>query len=305
MSRSKVHLAKEEIAAQLRGAGERIYRRRELGELLANCRSRGTVAKRLSLDDFIDFLENSRLLATAAIKQPSGSSGDSDASTRRSSTILRYYHGELSPYELGLTLRENSYLSHGSAAFLHGLNDQLPSVIYVNREQGKKPEPSGHLLQANVDRAFAHPQRTSKHVFTLQGTNTSYTLLNGKCTDNYGVVQLQDPMGRAVACTDLERTLVDCVVRPSYAGGVTQIMESFATARDRVSTAKILTTLEALEHFYPYHQAIGFYMSRTGYSDSQIAPLRQISIKIDFYLAHAMKRTDFDASWRIHYPKGL
>lgn len=293
MRPTKLKQSKTKIAAKLQKAGARVYRLRELGTLLEECRERRLVAQRLSLDDFIEFLHSADLLKTATIKRPLGDS------------IVRYYHGELSPYELGLSIREKSYLSHGSAAFLHGLNDQLPSVVYVNREQTPKPEPKGSLVQANVDRAFGHPQRTSKYVFSLEGTNTSFTLLSGKNTDNYGVVDVQDPMGRAVSCTNLERTLVDIVVRPSYAGGVAQVLESYETARDRVSVEKLVETLETLQHFYPYHQAIGFYMERAGYTKKQMEPLRKLPVEIDFYLVHAMKRTDFNSSWRIHYPKGL
>jgi hypothetical protein len=293
MRPSKLKQSKPKIAARIQKAGARVYRIRELGTLLDELRAKELVAKRLSVDDFVEFLESVGLVKTANIKRSLGGS------------IARYYHGDLSPYELGLSIRENSYLSHGSAAFLHGLNDQLPSVVYVNREQTPKPEPKGALLQANVDRAFAHPQRTSKYVFSLEGANTSFTILSGKNTGNYGVVEVQDPMGRSVSCTNLERTLVDIVVRPSYAGGVAQVLESYETARDRVSVEKLVETLETLQHFYPYHQAIGFYMERAGYSDKQMAPLRRLPVAIDFYLVHAMKRTEFNSSWRIHYPKGL
>ncbi len=293
MPRAKTPPATPAIAAKLHAAGDRVYRRREVGDLLRTCRAEHLVSQRLTLDEFTAFLADTGLLTIASIKPPLGSA------------ILRYHHGELSPFELGLTLRDNAYLSHGSAAFLHGLNDQLPSVVYVNREQSPKPEPTGPLLQANVDRAFAHPQRTSKYVFELAGTNTSFVLLSGKHTGKLGVVDVRDPYGRSVACTDLERTLVDMVVRPTYAGGVAQVLESFANARGRVSVPKLVATLEELGHFYPYHQALGFYMSRAGYEDGETKLLRRFGLAIDFYLVHAMQRMEFDASWRVYVPRGL
>ena len=50
----------------------------------------------------------------------------------------RFHHGPFTNYELALSLRPDSYLSHGSAAFLHGLTDQEPEFIYVNKEQSPK-----------------------------------------------------------------------------------------------------------------------------------------------------------------------
>ncbi len=57
---------------------------------------------------------------------------------------------------------------------------------------------------------------------------------------------------------------------------------------------------------YPYHQAIGFYLERSGgYSQSQLDLLRQFDIQYDFYLAHQMKEMDYNEKWRLFIPKGF
>src|SRR5258706_10777123 len=58
-------------------------------------------------------------------------------------TLQRYGWKEFSPYLMALSIRPRAYLSHGTAVFLHGLNDQIPKTIYVNQEQSEKPKGKG------------------------------------------------------------------------------------------------------------------------------------------------------------------
>ena len=81
----------------------------------------------------------------------------------------RYHRGNFSAYELALSLRAESYLSHGTAAFLNGLTKDQPDLIYVNKEQSKKSN-SGSLNQASLNRAFSGKQRQSTFLITNADT---------------------------------------------------------------------------------------------------------------------------------------
>ena len=274
-------------------AGNQVYRKEDLGSLLEEFRDEGKVAIKTSVDEFAAFLQERGVLREIRVRKPIGG------------YLRRYYWGELSPYRLGLTIRPRSYLSHGTAVLIHGLNEQLPRVVYVNQEQSSKGEAAGPLLQQNVDRAFGHPQRTSKYSFQVEGHDLSFTLLSGKNTKNYGVESRGDPLGCEIRVTGLERTLIDIVVRPAYAGGVAQVLESFVSARGRVTGKGLVATLRRLNHFYPYHQALGFYMSRAGFDPEELDVLNAIPRSIRFYLTHAMRRMQYDDDWMIYYPMGL
>ena len=64
--------------------------------------------------------------------------------------------------------------------------------------------------------------------------------------------------------------------------------------------------LKHIAHVYPYHQAIGFLMARSGaYREGQISLLKKLPFEFDFYLCHGMRETDYDAEWRLFFPKGL
>jgi predicted transcriptional regulator of viral defense system len=136
--------------------------------------------------------------------------------------------------------------------------------------------------------------------------DTEITVINGKHTDRYGVEIFTTSIGEEFDVTNKDRTLVDIAVRPAYCGGVKHVLEIFATAREQVSASKIFDSLEILDYLYPYHQKIGFYMERAGYSDDALRIMEQRPIEFDFYLDNAMGvDKKFDNRWRIFYPSAL
>lgn len=218
--------------------------------------------------------------------------------------ITRYVWGACTPLEIASTLKESGYLTHGTAVFLHGLTDQVPRTIYINYEQTPKPPPSSPLTQASINRAFKGKQRSSRYTFQLEGNR--YTILSGKHTAGYGVEEMQGPSGEALRVAGLERTLVDIVVRPAYAGGLYQVFEAYRAARERdVSVARVLATLRALDYRYPYHQSIGFLMERAGFDAKKLERLRKLDTEFDFYLGYGIEEPEFDSSWRVFYPQGF
>lgn len=213
---------------------------------------------------------------------------------------IRYLWGQPSVFDIALSLRPSSYLSHGSAIFLHGLNDQIPKSIFVNQEQSKKESPNkSSLTQESLNRAFSSDkQRRSRMIYEYG--EVKITIVNGKNTQELEVGNIE---GKRV--TKLERTLIDIVVRPEYAGGVYQVLEAYKGARGRASTNVLIATLKKLQYIYPYHQAIGFYMQRAGWQENQYARLLKLGLEFDFYLTYGMKKKEYDQTWRLFYPQGL
>jgi hypothetical protein len=83
------------------------------------------------------------------------------------------------------------------------------------------------------------------------------------------------------------------------------VLEAYRRAKDRVSTGVLVATLKKLEYVYPYHQAIGFYMQRAGYSETQYERLRALGLSYDFYLTYDLRDKAFDPDWRLFFPKSL
>jgi len=217
--------------------------------------------------------------------------------------MIRYAWGEVSDFAIAASLRPGAYLSHGSAVFLHGLTQQIPKTIYVNKEQSPKFHSAAPLTQGALELAFSRPQRRSKYSFEVR--QSSIVLLSGKNTGRLEVVPLQTPTGETLEVTGIERTLIDITVRPSYAGGIYQILEAYKSAKDRLSVNTLIATLKKLDYMYPYHQAIGFYMERAGYEPSRYERLRDLGLNFDFYLAHDIRDRDYSPLWRLYFPKGF
>jgi len=176
--------------------------------------------------------------------------------------------------------------------------------LCINKEQSKKNYLGDSILtQEAINRAFKNKARESKYIWKWK--TQKFVLLNGKNTGEYGVINFELENGEKVRTTDLERTLIDIVVRPTYAGGAKKLLEYYSAAREKVSVLKIIKTLQKLNHKYPYHQSIGFLMEHSGYDKKEIDKLKNLGIQFDFYLDYNIKETEYDPDWKLYYPKNL
>jgi|SRR5665213_527527 len=285
-------LAKADILALFSKSPNAVYSEEQLaGILLTNKRGWG-LPESAGLSKFITFLHTEGQLQTHVFR---AEAYDRD--------ITRYSWGEPSPYAMAIALKPRGYLSHGSAVILHGLAPLDPNTLYINVEQSKKPAPRGGLSQRGIDLAFSHRQRQSNLVYAK--AKLSVIQLAGKHSEKLGVVNLPGPDSANLAVTDLERTLIDIVVRPAYAGGPALVLAAYRAAKHRLVIDQLLATLKTLGYVYPYHQAIGFLMQEAGYPESTLAKLRALRIKHKFYLDYGMNDPAFTSDWRLYYPRDI
>ena len=215
----------------------------------------------------------------------------------------RYCAGPPSPFALAASLRKNGYLSHGTAAYLHKLIKTPPAAIYLNVEQSAKATRNSPLSQRAIDNAFTGKQRRSK--LSYENGNLKVMILAGKNTGRLGVEPTAHPEAVGTNITNLERTLIDVTVRPTYAGGIHYVLEAFKAAREHISATALASILDQLDYSYPYAQAIGFLMSRAGYHTDSLAPFRSRVSQFKFHLAHGTKNPLYDDDWKLFFPNDL
>lgn len=290
--------ARTDIAKRL---DQRVYTPAALAQLLSEHQQDWRLPQTLTTEFFCNYLVKTKLLKCSTYELRGSSAPRSSYSERH--TV--YAKPDATQLELVLALRTDSFLSHLSAAYVHGLTDIVPRSLQTNKEQAAK-NVSGQprtLTQPAVDRVFAAPARTTGQVYVTEGYEV--TLLSGQYTGRLDVVDVNAVDGRTYPTTSLERTLVDCAVRPGYAGGIHEVLSLYASAKERVSVRRLRKLLDDLHFLYPYRQAIGFLLERTGHPDSRLALFEQPPFEYDFYLDYAIPKRAYSPRWRLFHPEGM
>lgn len=268
-----------------------IFKQKDLSDILAYNGDEWDLPRAVKITDFLEFLVLNNYLKKAELNFPF-----------RKET--RYIKNDVSIYKALLSLRSNAYFSHHTAMYFNDLTEQLPKTIYLNVEQTEKPRSSGNLEQSAIDTAFKRQMRLSTNFTEYEGLKIY--MLNGKQTGNLGVIEIKVPSGEYLVVTNAERTLIDIVVRPVYAGGIYEVLNAYKKAEGKISLNKITAYLRKMNYVYPYHQAVGFLLETAGlYDYTSLEPLRQFGMEYDFYLTYNMKETDYSKEWKLFYPKGF
>jgi hypothetical protein len=260
------------------------------------------LAKNMMVKDFIKFLIHSTELKKVNFPFP-----------RRN--ITGYTWGEVPLLEVLTKLNEKLFYSHYTAMRIHGLTEQIPKTIYLNSEKSEGYVPDRNRVedqfyeQQAIDSAFRKKPRQTKNEIEIPDKKCRIVMLQSGFHRNIGVINMifydGSDNGIPIRCTNLERTMIDIVVRPFYSGGIFEVLKAFENAKDKISVNKMSAILKQMNFGYPYHQSIGFLLERAGYKESLVNIFRQQQMVRDFYITYEINEPIYCREWRLFIPKGL
>ena len=216
---------------------------------------------------------------------------------------------DLDIHEVALALFPNGYFCNMTAVYHHGLTNQIPSRVHICHETiTEKPDRPHPVLSASAVRnAFIKPHRPT--TFILPVHRRELVVVDRYRGSDHGVETILKgetvlPSGSRIA--GLERTLIDAVVAPHYNGGIVSIPEYFSSARNKLKIDKLVQIYAKLRFVYPYAQAIGFVLERSGMQEAAERFFREFPPSVQFFADHNAKSTwTYNERWMLYHPPGL
>lgn len=217
-----------------------------------------------------------------------------------SSEIYYLPQSKIDFFDVASVRSRSSYFSFFSALYINNLTLQIPKQIYLTLERKTLDHNDNILRQENIDRAFSKPPRITTDKRNYK--NFDINFINGQYQNQIGITEFRDQY----TVSDIERTLIDISVRPFYSGGVTQVLEAYINAKNRMDPKKLIDYYTQMNYTYPYHQVIGFYLEKAGYDEKIYNEFLNFDdLDFDFYLTYNILHKEYSKKWRLYYPKGL
>lgn len=209
---TRLQIAKPDIVKAF-SQGPAVLRPSAIAKVFAQNRAFWRLAQRTTLHEFVGFMLGKTDLRRITLPFPQ-------------QNVSGYTWGDVPLMETLIELVKDSYYSHYSAVRIHGLTEQLPKTVYLSHEKrrGKPPSRESTLLypQEKIDEAFGRPPRISSNLVELEEQGVRVMLLETAHQEGPGIVTGEVNFGGdrplRLRYTSLERTLIDIVVRPFYAG---------------------------------------------------------------------------------------
>ncbi len=295
MNRSRLQIAKADIIKHFDDLPSHVLKTKDIRKSFSDQRAFWRLAQNTTATHFINFLQKNAKLKEIEMPFPQR-------------PLTCYAWGEVSLLEVLLGLKPNLHFSHYTAMRIHGLTEQTPNTIYITDERKQSTSSVKTVFtQPEIDHTFQQPYKISQNYVEYAGKKVF--LLNGKDTGHFGVVDhaTNDDNGKEVRVkvTSIERTLIDCAVKPIYAGGIYETAKAYELAKEYVSINKLVAMLRRLDFTYPYHQAIGYYLERANYKSSQLDLIKRLPMELDFYLTHQAGGLRYEKDWRLFVPEGF
>ena len=170
-------------------------------------------------------------------------------------------------------LRDRYYISHHSALELHGLAESTFNIVYIS---------SSTYQQSLTYQDITYRILTTKHFFGIES------------------IQYK---GEKLLVSDLEKTILDCIRKIKYAGGLEELMKSLSNI-PYINHDKLWRYLREFDEKALYHKT-GFILETLGKTPESI--LNKIKKKLGgtVYYLYSEKNCVYNGNWKLMIPKNF
>jgi hypothetical protein len=291
MRRESFLAAEDNIRSFFNEQDQNAFTTRDLASIYSTKREEWKIANYRNYYDFLEFLNKVNILNPNKLKHL----------TNGSEKFIYTKPGTLSIY-IGQTIKKDGYISHYTSMNYHNLTVQVPKSIYISFDKYANYKTNEReLTQTSIDMAFSKSQRITSEVYRSDKDNTRYFFLQRQSKS----IDVGVKSKKGIRYTDIERTLIDCVVRPGYSGGIFEVLEAFKKAKHIIDLKKLDEYLIKLDYIYPYHQLLGFYLEKSGIDRVQLSSFGEKISNYKFYITYNISNKILDEYWKIYYPNGF
>ena len=153
------------------------------------------------------------------------------------------------------------------------------------------------ITQPSLIEQIVMRQRLQPKNFKVK--NIKYETINFNKKHFFGFEKTWIDDFNKVYCSDLEKTIIDCLYKPNYANGITEISKAIFKSRDNVSTEKMLMYLEKFNAQVVYKR-LGFLLQQL-----DVLPTLKNEIQSKLSNSYALldpslpKQGKYNSKWKI------
>lgn len=179
-------------------------------------------------------------------------------------------------FEIATHLVKPSAISHFSAFHIHELTEQIPRIVYVSAPTGS-----------------SFPRVRKGELFSYRGVR--YQFISVRKDHFFGIEHVWINEAK-IPVTDLERTLLDGLIKPKYCGGFMEVLHAFTVRNFDIK--KIIDYALRLDESVV--KRLGWVLEKIGYSEEVLAGLSRLPHKVfDKLDASGEKIGPYNKRWYI------
>jgi predicted transcriptional regulator of viral defense system len=108
-----------------------------------------------------------------------------------------------------------------------------------------------------------------------------------------------------VSCSDIEKTIIDCLYLPGYANGISEILKAIYAGKNKIDPGKMLTYLEKFGSI-PVYKRLGFILMHLNLMPELVNSIRQHTGKSYTLLDSSLpNKGEYNAEWKITDNTGI